>query len=970
MALLDCKESSTHIHIVMEYCPMGDLSLFIRKRDSLARHPDFLDIFRRYPNPRAGGLHEVLVRHFLQQLASALAFLRQKDLMHRDVKPQNLLIDPSPRFLAGAAREGGPSQPFAPSASAHVPLVGLDSLPMLKLADFGFARWLPTTTLAETLCGSPLYMAPEILRYEKYDAKADLWSVGTVAYEMATGKPPFRATNHIDLLRKIEQAQDVVRFPEEPRSSRDLKTLIRGLLKRNPIERMGFDDFFDNTVIKDDIPDLVAEDRPEARQPEAPTPASKEVIAESSREPRRTSATKGPEPPEPGEKFVDAVDFVKQPAARRPSVNHTASAPPNQTAQVRRKPSSLSSARTPPKDMPPPTIPASQARRKESYSSNHPRTAADERAAIQAAAAAQEAREAQERAAQDVAFERDYVVVEKRAVEVNAFADELAASPRIHGGATHAHPTHDSNSLRQQQQQDALKRRNTTPNVSPQGVGNNPSGGTQVAPQRALQLTTGKRPEHMRQASHERRLRSGISTSSAISKAINLASGRLFNFGLSPPLGLTGRSGPSPPAYSPYPTYPTAGAGAGPPLLEDAARGPSPAAAAPPTDDDARAILAIEETAHRSDVVYGFAEVKYKQLLPLAPSVANPHAAAGGLGPPLPLLPTDDPGTDDRPAAAEDAEDGLTVHAVVALSEEALVLYVKALALLARAMDVAHAWWARRGGAPLLLDPHASSAPGSGAGADAKPLRPQPVPAALPAAAAAGARINRVVQWVRDRFNEVLEKAELVRRRLLAAQAGLPPDHPSHPGQRSAVASRSGAGSRSSTVSGGTGGGSSGADFLRLTPGVSAEKLLWARALEMGRSAAVNELVCEDLAGCEIAYVTAVRMLEAVLDGEGEGRDKGAVEGGEGREEGDEGDDLVTAEDRASMQEGAFSAPHRDGRYCADGARVVVKEFRRRLHALRKKIQVRRERDTAAAAATPMPKSRPLSGTPAEVSQR
>ena len=61
-----------------------------------------------------------------------------------------------------------------------------------------------------------------------------------------------------------------------------------------------------------------------------------------------------------------------------------------------------------------------------------------------------------------------------------------------------------------------------------------------------------------------------------------------------------------------------------------------------------------------------------------------------------------------------------------------------------------------------------------------------------------------------------------------------------------------------------------------------------------------------------------------------------------------------------------------DGR-CAKGgltANAVVKEFRRRLHALRKKIQVRRERDTAAAAATPMPRSRPLSGTPAEVSQR
>jgi len=68
--------------------------------------------------------------------------------------------------------------------------------------------------MAETLCGSPLYMAPEILRYEKYDAKADLWSVGAVLYEMAIGKPPFRAMNHIELLKKIEHTK-AIKFPDE-----------------------------------------------------------------------------------------------------------------------------------------------------------------------------------------------------------------------------------------------------------------------------------------------------------------------------------------------------------------------------------------------------------------------------------------------------------------------------------------------------------------------------------------------------------------------------------------------------------------------------------------------------------------------------------------------------------------------------------------------------------------------------------
>jgi serine/threonine-protein kinase ULK2 len=97
-------------------------------------------------------------------------------------------------------------------------------------------------------------MAPEILRYEKYGPEADLWSVGAVLYEMAVGKSPFRAHNHIDLLKKIESSKGV-RFPDEDSSGKgngdeiqvvpsDIKQLIRGLLKQKPVQRMSFDAFF------------------------------------------------------------------------------------------------------------------------------------------------------------------------------------------------------------------------------------------------------------------------------------------------------------------------------------------------------------------------------------------------------------------------------------------------------------------------------------------------------------------------------------------------------------------------------------------------------------------------------------------------------------------------------------------------------------------------------------------------------
>lgn len=257
VALHDCVESSTHINLIMEYCELGDLSLFIKKRDKLITHPATHEMARKYPVAPNSGLHEVVIRHFLKQLTSALEFLRSNNYVHRDVKPQNLLLLPSRSF-----RDQRAFHIMSASQDSLIPVAGLTSLPMLKLADFGFARVLPSTSLADTLCGSPLYMAPEILRYERYDAKADLWSVGTVLYEMVTGRPPFRARNHVELLRKIEAAEDVIKFPREVVVSSEMKALVRSLLKRSPVERLSFENFFAHPVVTNDIPGLVEDDIP------------------------------------------------------------------------------------------------------------------------------------------------------------------------------------------------------------------------------------------------------------------------------------------------------------------------------------------------------------------------------------------------------------------------------------------------------------------------------------------------------------------------------------------------------------------------------------------------------------------------------------------------------------------------------------------------------------------------------------
>jgi serine/threonine-protein kinase ULK/ATG1 len=793
VALHDCVESGTHINLIMEYCELGDLSFFIKKRDRLITNPATHELARKYPVAPNSGLNEVVTRHFLKQLASALRFLRSANLIHRDVKPQNLLLLPSPQYREANKMA---KQILSASHDSLTPAAGLASLPMLKLADFGFARVLPSTSLAETLCGSPLYMAPEILRYERYDAKADLWSVGTVLYEMATGKPPFRAGNHVELLRKIEATEDLIKFPRDCIVSSDMKALIRALLKRNPVERISFEDFFDHIVIAGPIPGLVEDDIPKEDRVPAEIRGSGKVeeLATLSRRPslRRYTAEQEPSrgsgaPPSPTprrssplatpiEPKPNPLEQVSSPrlsysprqeaeeglGIRRPTtVQPSTSAPVRAISYVdRSRRYSNASLKAPARDAQPPPQDLPNRARTQSAAS---RPLTDE-----------------EKSAQDVAFERDYIFIDKTAVEVNALADQISLYP------PQARSPKSGQIVRRATQQ------------------GNPTSITGAVPNHSSRTQQG-RTDHYRKASYDKTLSSSPGgATSVISKAIQDASLRLFGFKYPPQLLGKGQSPPQ--IYSPFPAYPTPSVPAG--LIMDGKQ-------STPVDEDSRVSQCIEEYATRSDVVYGFAEVKYKQLVPLAPSTEH------GLG----GVPADRMG--------EEAE-GLTVDAIVSLSEEALVLYVKALSLLAKSMDIASLWWSRKTRAE-------SNNSSSHSLATRESVNSQ----------ALGLKINAAVQWIRSRFNEVLEKAEIVRLKLIEAQKELPEEHPSHPSNH---------GPETSGASG------SGAEGVFLSPGLSAEKLMYDRAVEMSRTAAINEIASEDLPGCEISYVTAIHMLEAVLD--------------------------------------------------------------------------------------------------------
>ena len=103
--------------------------------------------------------------------------------------------------------------------------------------------------MAATLCGSPMYMAPEVLMGHSYTAKADLYSIGTIVYQCLTGRAPFHATSPQEL-RQFYERNEILKPNIPSGTSQALRELISSLLIRNPKDRLSSDQFFSHPFIK------------------------------------------------------------------------------------------------------------------------------------------------------------------------------------------------------------------------------------------------------------------------------------------------------------------------------------------------------------------------------------------------------------------------------------------------------------------------------------------------------------------------------------------------------------------------------------------------------------------------------------------------------------------------------------------------------------------------------------------------
>ena len=206
------KVGMNYIYLIFEYINGGDLQSCLN------------EYLKRYDKP----FSQDVVQHIMKQVISGFVYLHGRKILHRDIKLENILV----KFPTEGDRQN------------------LNMLKTeIKITDFGFSRFLKGDSLAKSLLGNPINMDPHILRkmarIDKdtefgYDEKADVWSLGTVTYELLVGYPAYEASSYEELIQKIEEGN--YKIPHEIILSKEAISFLNGMMRYEPKTRLSVEE--------------------------------------------------------------------------------------------------------------------------------------------------------------------------------------------------------------------------------------------------------------------------------------------------------------------------------------------------------------------------------------------------------------------------------------------------------------------------------------------------------------------------------------------------------------------------------------------------------------------------------------------------------------------------------------------------------------------------------------------------------
>ena len=171
-----------------------------------------------------GSYTELEAKTAFWDIMSAIAYCHSHGVVHRDLKPENILYNSA------------------------------DSNADLKLADFGLADVINSDQMLHASCGTPSYIAPEILKGKEYGKEVDIWSAGVILYILICGFPPFYADDDVSLFKNIKSGEFEYTEPYWDDASEEVKDLINSMLVVDPTKRITADGAMKHQWLSDDFP--------------------------------------------------------------------------------------------------------------------------------------------------------------------------------------------------------------------------------------------------------------------------------------------------------------------------------------------------------------------------------------------------------------------------------------------------------------------------------------------------------------------------------------------------------------------------------------------------------------------------------------------------------------------------------------------------------------------------------------------